>query len=127
VLGGFRGLEHTHDKGAAAEEQAAAWLTGQGYRIQARNVRNPGGEIDVVALDGETLCFIEVRAKATPTHGPALESVSPAKQKKISRAAALYLTRVRHQGPCRFDVLGLDLGPDGWEFTLVRNAFEARF
>ena len=97
-----------------------------GYRIVARNVRTKGGELDIVALDGETLCFIEIKARATAEYGRAIEAVGPQKQRRLARAAALFLARNRSDRPCRFDVLGLDRGRDGaWSFTLVKNAFDA--
>lgn len=77
----------------------------------------------MVARDGDTLCFIEIKARATPRFGEAVEAVDARKQRRIARAAGLYLASSRWQGPCRFDVLGLDPSPDGWRFTLVKDAF----
>ena len=125
-LKGFSGLPHTHARGAAAEEAAEGHLRDAGYRIVARNVRTKGGELDIVALDGETLCFIEIKARATAEYGRAIEAVGPQKQRRLARAAALFLARNRSDRPCRFDVLGLDRNREGaWIFTLVKNAFEA--
>ena len=108
------------------EDRASAWLIEQGYRIVERNVTTKAGEIDVVARDGETLCFIEVKARSTGDYGPAIEAVTPRKMRKIARTASLYLVSHPTDAPCRFDVLGMDLGDDGWRFTLVRDAFQAR-
>jgi putative endonuclease len=95
-------------------------------RIVARNVRTKVGELDFVALDGETLCFIEIKARASAEYGRAIEAVGPQKQRRLAKAALLFLAKNRSQRPCRFDVLGLDRGRDGaWSFTLVKNAFEA--
>jgi putative endonuclease len=115
----------THARGRAAEQAAAAWLTGQGYQILERNVVNHAGEIDLVARDsGGVLCFIEVKARATATFGPAIAAVGPAKRRRLSRAAALHLAlRGLHHTPCRFDVLGLDWTGTAWRYTLVRDAF----
>ena len=125
-LSGFGDLPNTRARGAAGEEAAEAFLVAQGYRIVARNVLTKVGELDVVALDGETLCFVEIKARATQEFGAAIEAVRRAKQRKITRAAMMFLSRNRSQRACRFDVLGLDRGADGsWHFTLVRNAFEA--
>jgi putative endonuclease len=116
---------HTRARGRAAEDLAVAWLECQGYRIEARNVVNVAGEIDVVARDGETLCFVEVKARATRSYGPAITAVDGRKQRRLARAAALYLAFQGAEGPCRFDVLGMDREETGeWVFTLLRDAFE---
>ena len=131
----FRGKEselqrqpHARAKGKFGEEAAARWLEEQGYRIVERNVLNKAGEIDLVAWEGETLCFVEIKARASDAYGPAIAAVDFRKQRRISRAAALYLAVQGHGGvACRFDVLGLDwMGDSGggsWRYTLVRDAF----
>lgn len=125
-LKGFGDLPHTHARGAAGEEAAEEFLRLSGYRIVARNVRTKVGELDLVALDGETLCFIEIKTRATAEYGRAIEAVGPQKQRRLAKAALLFLAKNRSQRPCRFDVLGLDRGRDGaWSFSLVKNAFEA--
>lgn len=125
-LKGFVDLPHTHARGAAGEDAAEGFLRLSGYRIVARNVRTKVGEIDVVALDGETLCFVEIKARASAEFGRAIEAVGPQKQRRLAKAALLFLSKNRSERPCRFDVLGLDRGRDGaWSFTLVKNAFEA--
>ena len=125
-LKGFGDLPHTHARGAAGEDAAEGFLRMSGYRIVARNVRTKVGELDFVALDGETLCFIEIKARATAEFGRAIEAVGPQKQRRLAKAALLFLARNRSDRPCRFDVLGLDRGRDGaWTFTLVKNAFDA--
>lgn len=123
-LARFRAQPHPHGRGRAAEADAARWLKRNGYTIAAVNAVTRAGEIDVVARDGDTLCFIEVKARAGDSHGSALAAVGPAKRGRLARAAALWLARHPHDGPSRFDVLALDGGPDGWRYTLVRNAFE---
>lgn len=116
---------HKRAKGSAAEQAAVDWLLDQGYAVVERNAVTHAGEIDVVARDGDTLCFVEVKARSTERFGPAIAAVGPAKQRRLARCAALYLVRHPFRGPCRFDVLGLDLAPDGWRFALVKNAFPA--
>lgn len=118
---------HARGRGRVGEDEAVAWLESRGYRIVERNVTNKAGEIDIVAHDGETLCFIEVKARQTDRFGPAIEGVTPAKQRRLVRAASLYLALAELDDvACRFDVLGLDAGPDGaWQFTLIQDAFQA--
>ena len=120
----FQDQPHARARGRVGEEDAVHWLAAQGYEILARNVVNHGGEIDVVAQEGTTLCFIEIKARQGDQYGPAIEAVGFAKQRRLSRAAALYLTsRGWHGRACRFDVLGLDREDQGWRYTLIRNAF----
>jgi putative endonuclease len=120
----FRGQPHRRAKGKVGEEAAERWLVANGYVIVERNVHLRGGEIDVIAQDGETLCFIEVKARSNDLYGAALTAVPAAKQRRLARAAAAYLLRHRWSGPCRFDVLGLDLEAQGtWRISLVRDAF----
>lgn len=122
-LGRFRKQPHTRAQGGDAEDTAVRWLGDHGYRIVERNVVTKAGEIDLVAEHGNTLCFIEVKARATTRYGSAIEAVDARKQRRIARAASLYLVSKPYDGPCRFDVVGLDPGPDGWHVTLVQDAF----
>jgi len=93
-------------RGQRAEDSAAALLRGKGYRIVERNFRCKLGEIDIVATDGDTLVFVEVRSRRSARYGTALETVSPAKQRTIARVAQVYLAR-HGETLCRFDVVGL--------------------
>lgn len=120
----FPRAAHTRARGRAGEDAAVDWLERQGYQILDRNVTNGGGEIDVVARDRDTLCFVEIKARGRTDFGPALAAVGPAKRRRLARAAAMHLALHGLTGPCRFDVLGLDWTASGWEYTLVRDAFE---
>jgi putative endonuclease len=126
----FERQPHTRGRGRVGEEAAVRWLLAQGYEVLERNVVTRAGEIDLVAREGDTLCFLEIKARGSAAYGPAVAAVGPAKQRRLSRAAALYLASRRLDAPCRFDVLGLDARPDGgadgWEYTLVRDAFPFR-
>lgn len=121
----FEGQPHNRGRGRIGEDDAVAWLQRQGYRVVERNVQDRGGEIDLVAREGDVLCFVEIKARATDRHGPAIAAVTPRKQARLARAAARYLAKKRWQGPCRFDVLGMDLDGERWRFTLVRDAFQS--
>jgi putative endonuclease len=123
-LRGFSALPHTRARGAAAEDAAESHLRSLGYRIVERNVATRLGEIDLVALDGETLVFVEIKARATEEYGPAIAAVGRRKQERLGRAAAMFLARNRSKRACRFDVVGLDRDPGGaWRITHVRDAF----
>jgi putative endonuclease len=121
---GFQDQPHARARGKVGEDDAVRWLERQDYRIVERNVVNHAGELDIVARDGETLCFLEIKARSSGAYGPAIAAVDARKQRRISRAAALYIAvKGLHNAPCRFDVLGLDWEGEGWRYTLVRNAF----
>ena len=114
--------------GTRSERAAARFLRRLGYRVLARNVNLPAGELDLVALDGRTLVFAEVRS----TEGEDVErpaaSVDAVKQRKLTDAALAYLARHRLLGhPARFDVIALSWPPNRREPHVVHypNAFEA--
>ena len=119
----FQAQRHTRGRGATAEDAAVRWLEERGYRPIERNAVNKAGEIDLVALEGGDLCFVEIKARTDATYGPAIEAVTPHKQRRLSRAAALHLAQSDWRGPCRFDVLGLDQEDGEWRYTLIRDAF----
>jgi putative endonuclease len=124
VESNFRDQPHNRGRGKVGEDDAVRWLEGQGYKVVERNVVNHGGEIDLVAREGDTLCFVEIKARASDAFGPAIAAVDFRKQRRISRAAALYLAvKGPRDTPCRFDVIGLDRIGTGWRYTLVRDAF----
>ncbi len=124
-LGTFDRLPHDRARGAAAEDAAEAHLRRLGMKIVARNVATRAGELDLVALDGETLCFVEIKARTRSDYGLAIEAVGRRKQERIARAAALFLAQNRSRRACRFDVLGLDRAEDGtWTITYLRDAFQ---
>jgi putative endonuclease len=106
--------------GAAAERDAARFLERQGLAIVASNYRTRFGEIDLVAREGATLVFVEVRLRSSDRFGGGAESVGEAKRRRIVSAALQYLARVRPEPPCRFDVVTLDSGEPEW----LRGAFD---
>ncbi|MFN2448412.1 MAG: YraN family protein [Candidatus Baltobacteraceae bacterium] len=106
-------------KGAHGEDRAAMFLAGAGYRIVSRNVRLPGGEIDLVCQDGPTIVFVEVKARSNRRFGSALSAVDAKKRRTLRRLAADYVQIVAPNAPIRFDVVAMD----GDRLTLHRNAF----
>jgi putative endonuclease len=109
--------------GARAEELCAELLRKAGLRVLARNWRCRLGEIDLVAEEGATLVFAEVRLRRDSRYGGAAESITAAKQARLIAAARLYLTR-RPDAVCRFDVLLLD-SLENSRIQWIRNAFAA--
>lgn len=109
-------------RGAQAEALAAQFLERHGLAILARNFRTRRGEIDLVARDGDTLVFVEVRLRARSDFGGAAASVTARKQQRIVAAALAWLARLRREPPCRFDAILLDrLDPDAivWERDVI--------
>ena len=108
--------------GNGYERAAGAFLKRRGYRILTYNFRYRQGEIDIVALDGDTLVFVEVKYRSSPRAGDPLEAVNCAKQQVICRCADFYRVRFGYGAdmPCRFDVVGIL----GSETHLIKNAFE---
>jgi putative endonuclease len=92
-------------RGEDAERLAAAFLQRQGLTITACNYRCRFGEIDLIAQDGKTLVFVEVRSRRSEDFGGAAASITPAKRGKLLRAARHYLARSRSVQPCRFDAV----------------------
>ena len=90
--------------GTAGEDLACRHLETQGFRIQDRNFRCRVGEIDVVALDGGTTVFVEVKDRASTSHGEGYEAVTLKKRQRIIRAARLYAaSKGLSESPLRFD------------------------
>ncbi len=99
--------------GARAEALAAEFLAAQGITILERNFRRRCGELDLVARDGDTLVFVEVRLRTRADFGGAAASITAKKRARIAAAAGLYLARLRRTPPCRFDAVLLDaIDPD---------------
>ena len=124
--------QSTRSVGAAGEQRALLHLQAAGLRLVARNFKSPGrggGEVDLIMREPDgTLVFVEVRQRASASHGGAAASVGWAKQRRIIFAARHYLARLAHCPPCRFDVVALQgAGPDGAEPQVhwIRAAFDA--
>jgi putative endonuclease len=123
--------------GRRGEELAAAYLQKHGYRIVAANFSLPVGrnrlgvpinvEIDLVAYDGETLCFVEVKSRASDWFAPPEANVDRRKQRQISRAARAYRRMFDLVGaPYRYDVVTVILPVEAeraadWDIQLLRN------
>ncbi len=111
--------------GLLGEERARVALRRAGYRILAQNYRCRYGEIDVVAEEGATIVFIEVKARRSASHGAPAQAVTRSKQQRIARTALQYLA-VHHMldRKARFDVVTLMAEPNGWRLEILRNAFQ---
>lgn len=121
--------DHRRQTGRQGEDIAAAYLTGLGYTILARNWRTRRGEIDIVARDGACLALVEVRSRiapaapstplqgrppgAGPVFGPPEDSVTPHKQRQLADMAQAYVFESAWPGPYRVDVIAVELDRDG--------------
>ena len=107
--------------GSCYENLAADFLTEHGLHIRERNYRCRIGEVDLIAMDGKYLVFVEVKYRSSGGNGVAAAAVDIHKQKRISRAASFFLIRYGYQEPpCRFDVVAID----GQQIQWIRNAFD---
>jgi putative endonuclease len=93
------------ESGRRAEAIAASHLERHGLAIVARNFRRRLGEVDLIARDGETLVFVEVRLRSRSDYGGAAASITAAKRARMIKAAQLYLASMRDAPPCRFDAV----------------------
>ncbi|HRX80362.1 MAG TPA: YraN family protein [Pirellulaceae bacterium] len=114
--------------GVRGERAAARFLKRQGYIIVAHGERDRIGEIDLVAIDGKTIVFVEVKTRASHDRGHPAEAVDQDKQRRLTRVALSYLRR--HdllEYSARFDVVAITWPPDQKQPTIehFKNAFEA--
>ena len=106
-------LTSRQQQGNDGEDAALEHLRHHGLVLLERNFRCKVGEIDLIMRDGAALVFVEVRKRAGAGFGGALASITPAKQRRLMRAAQFYLLRVKPLPPCRFDVVAIDGGSGG--------------
>ena len=108
-------------KGDAAERQAEGWLKSRGFAILERNFRTRMGEIDLVARDGETAVFVEVRSRASSAFGAPQETVTGPKRRRLILTARAWAQSRAWEGPMRFDVVAISPG----ETIHIPGAFDA--
>lgn len=113
--------------GRFGEDLAARRLAAAGLQVLERNWRCSDGELDIVALDGDTLCFIEVKTRSTTAFGAPVEAMTPAKVARIHRLALRWQDEHRESvgwRAWRFDVVSVvRLGPDGPTVEHLRGVF----
>lgn len=120
-----RSTSPTHQIGAQAEDFAARYVQDQGYTVIAQNYHQRCGEIDLIACRDQVLIFVEVRRRKVSGYGDALQSVTPAKQRKIYQTAQLFLQQYpQYQDfDCRFDVLALHQIGQSLQVDWIEAAF----
>jgi len=114
-------MQNRRKVGSTYEELAVRYLEKKGFQILERNYRCRFGEIDLIARDGRTLVFLEVKYRSSNTCGSPAEAVTRGKQKTICRVADWYcmVHRVSECQPCRFDVVSIS----GKKIEVIKNAF----
>ena len=118
--------EPRHVLGKAGEEAAVHYLGQHGYQILERNYRCRFGEIDLIARDGKTLAFVEVKTRRSLKYGPAAAAVTVQKQRHLIKASQLYLIhRKKVNEFCRFDVVTIELEAQEARIALIKDAFQS--
>lgn len=116
--------------GKHGEDLAAAYLQKNGYRILERNHRNKLGEMDIIAEEQGTICFVEVKTRAGAKSGLPFESIPFWKQQKLAKTALWYLTaNGLLEKSARFDVVSVLENPASGltEIQVLKDAFEMPF
>jgi putative endonuclease len=124
VAGWLESLRRTPALGRRGERAAEKHLKRNGYRIVARNYRAAGAEIDLVAIDGGVLVFVEVKTRRSHTAGAPEDAVDACNQIRMRRAAEVFASQYRAlETTMRFDVVAIDAADGGFKVELLRNAF----
>ncbi|MDI6606776.1 MAG: YraN family protein [Candidatus Omnitrophota bacterium] len=111
--------------GKSGEEAAVDLLKKSGYNIISRNYKTKLGEIDIIAYDKDTLCFIEVKTRNSDRFGLPQEAVSKPKQRQIAKAALIFIKeKDLFNKKARFDVVSVSSWPQGVKMNLIKDAFE---
>ncbi len=111
--------------GKTGEDLACRELERRGYAIVTRRYRRRDGELDIIAQDGPTLVFVEVKAREGHAFGDAAEAVTALKRRRMARLALDYVARHRLSNcPCRFDVVSIHFDDGAAVIEVFQNAFE---
>lgn len=117
--------ERNLEFGKIAEKAAAEFLKASGYKLLEVNYKTRLGEVDIIALDKDVICFVEVKARHSLEMGWPQEAVFLKKQRQISRAAINYLKAHKLlEKAARFDIVTLLYAGNKPEISLIKNAFE---
>lgn len=110
--------------GDFGEKIAEGYLKKHGYTILEKNYRTRFGEVDIIAKEGEIICFVEVKTRTGTDFGLPQEAVNFKKQNKIIRAALAYITENKFKGTWRIDVVAIliDKNKKTHNIELIRNA-----
>jgi putative endonuclease len=118
-------IDNRKQLGNKGEAGAISFLKRQGFKILETNYRIRSAEIDIIAKDHNTICFIEVKTRSGLTKGLPREAVTRTKQKKIIQAALIYLKKTGlTEAKARFDVVEVRQINKKFSFNLIKNAFQ---
>lgn len=125
----MQGKSDNNSLGGIGEDIAVAFLRGLGFSIVERNFRCVCGELDIVAREGRSVVFVEVKCRRNKLYGPPQLAVTPFKQRQISKAALVWLGKKKlHDAAARFDVVAIVLHDRALpEIEHIRDAFELAF
>lgn len=116
------------ERGRTGEDLASAELERRGYSILERRYRRRGGEVDIIARDGSTVAFVEVKTRVGRQFGAGAEAVTRLKRRRMTAIALDYLARhFWTECPCRFDVVSIDLREGAPIIEVYQNAFDAEW
>lgn len=118
-------MNKRQETGAQGEHLARKFLEKQGMVLICANYACRWGELDLVMLEEQTLVFIEVKTRRSLRYGSALEAVTPQKQRRLWMSVRDYLLKHPHEGPVRFDVVGIHRQSGQEKIDYVRNALDA--
>jgi len=119
-------MDNRQAVGISGENLACDELRRRGYAILERRYRTRFGEIDIVAREGKTIVFVEVKARDGREFGEAAEAVTGFKRRRMTQIALDYMTRHRLSNrPCRFDVVSIHFEAGRPEIEVFQNAFDA--
>jgi putative endonuclease len=118
--------QHRVSLGKTGEDLACQELERRGYAIVARRYRRRSGELDIIARDGKTMVFVEVKTRQGRAFGEASEAVTAHKRRKMTQLALGYLMRHRlTDRPCRFDVVSIHFDTGTPVIDVFQGAFDA--
>lgn len=113
------------DKGKLGEDIAVKFLVDKGYKILERNYRYGHGEIDIIAMDGDVLVFVEVKMRFSDKFGAPEDSVTIAKRRQLKKIAGAFLeTHDVSFSECRFDFIGVMFKDRKFQINHIENAFQ---
>ncbi|MFC1580897.1 YraN family protein [Thermodesulfobacteriota bacterium] len=114
--------------GRLGEDLALKRLKKLGYRCIARNYRCSLGEVDIIAQDGETLVFVEIKTRRDKSVGYAKEAVDKRKKRQLSKVALAYMKAEDcFDVKSRFDVVAINLEEDREQIEVIKNAFDLAY
>ena len=112
--------------GSKGEDLAVQYLKKKGFKVIERNYHCSAGEIDLIAREGKTLIFVEIKTRSSSEFGLPQEAVDRFKQKKMIEVARAYLAEhhLNEEIPARFDVVAIHLTSTGPDIELIKDAFQ---